>query len=112
MNTPLAMMVSGVTIAQTDFIKLFGKLRSYYIALYKLILLPVITLLIYQFLKIPDIVLLTTVLACACPTAATINLFSIRYEKNYLYASELFALTTILSLLTIPLVMVIANIVV
>lgn len=112
MNTPLAMLVSGVTIAQTDIRKLFGKLRSYYIALFRLIIIPVIVLLVYQLFPLPEIVLMTTVLACACPTAATINLFSIKYDKNYLYASELFTITTILSLLTIPLVMVFANILV
>ncbi len=112
MNTPLAMLVAGATIAQTDILKLFTKLRSYYIAIIKLILLPLITLLVYQLFPIPRVVLLVTALACACPTAATINLFSLRYEKNYLYASELFALTTILSLITIPFVMIIANILV
>lgn len=109
MNTPLAMLVAGVTIAQTDFIKLISKIRSYYIAIIKLLIIPIIMLLIFMQFDIPRIVLLTSILACACPTAATINLFSIRYEKNFIYASELFAITTILSLLTIPLVMFIAN---
>lgn len=112
MNTPLALLVAGVTIGQTDFLKLFGKIRIYYIGLFKLFIIPVITLLLYSLFDIPQIVVLTTTLACACPVAATINLFSIRYEKNYLYASELFAVTTILSLFTIPLVMIIANIMV
>ena len=109
MNTPLAMLVAGVTIAQTDFIKLFGKIRLYYIAFIKLIIIPLAMLFCYQLFPIPQIVLLTTILACACPTAATINLFSIRYDKNYLYASEIFAVTTILSLFTIPLMMIIAK---
>lgn len=112
MNTPLAMLVSGVTIAQTNVIGIFTKLRNYYIAFLKLLLMPVIILLVYRMFHLPNIVLLTTVLACACPTAATINLFSIRYERNYFYASELFTITTLLSLLTIPLVMIIANMIV
>lgn len=111
MNTPLALMVAGVTIAQTDLIKLIKKRRIYYISLLKLLVIPVAVLLLYHLFDIPRIVLLTTVLASACPTAATINLFSIRYDKNYLYASELFAITTILSLITIPLVMIMANVV-
>ncbi len=109
MNTPMAMMVAGVTIAQTNVLNLFNKIRMYYIALFKLILIPVLILLIFMPFPITKIVLLTTVLASACPTAATINLFALRYEKNYLYASELFALTTILSLISIPLVMILAN---
>ncbi len=109
MNTPLAMLVAGVTIAQTDITKLFIKPRIYYITFFKLLFIPVLMLFIFQMFGIPKLVLLTSVLAAACPTAVTVNLFSIRYEKNYLYASELFAVTTILSVVTIPIVMIIAN---
>ncbi len=109
MNTPMAMLVAGVTIAQTDFVKLLGKVRIYYITFFKLLFVPVAMLMLFSLFDIPRLVLLTSVLAAACPTAVTINLFSIRYDKNYLYASELFAVTTILSLVTIPLVMIIAN---
>ncbi len=109
LNTPLALLVAGVTIAQTNFIKIFGKLRIYYIAFLKLLFVPIAMLILFQLFDIPRIVILTSVLAAACPTAATINLFSIKYDKNYLYASELFAMTTILSLITIPLVMIIAK---
>ncbi len=109
MNTPLAMLVAGVTIAQTDILHIFAKPRIYYIALLKLILLPVLMMLLFNLFGLSRIVVLTSILAGACPVAATINLFSIRYEKNYLYASELFAVTTILSMLTIPFVMLLSN---
>jgi predicted permease len=109
MNTPLAMLIAGVTIAQTDYKKLLGKIRIYYIAFFKLLFVPIVMILLFHLFPISRLVLLTSVLAAACPTAATINLFSIRYEKNYLYASELFAVTTVLSLFSIPLVMIFAN---
>lgn len=109
MNTPLAMMVAGVTIAQANLVKLLGKLRIYYISFLKLIFIPVVMLLIFSLFDLSREVLLTSVLAAACPTGATINLFSIRYKKNYLYASEMFAVTTVLSVITIPLVMIVAE---
>jgi hypothetical protein len=109
MNTPLAMLVAGVTIAQTDIKRLLGKARIYYISFLKLLFVPIVMILIYRWVPIPRIVLLSAILVAACPTAATINLFSIRYEKNYLYSSELFAMTTLLSMGTIPLIMMIAN---
>jgi len=109
MNTPLAMMVAGATIAQNDILKLLGKFRIYYISFLKLLFVPLVMLFIYSLFDIPKIVLLTSVLAVSCPTAVTISLFSMRFNKNYLYASELFAMTTILSVITIPLVMAIAG---
>lgn len=111
MNTPLAMLVAGVTIAQTNIIKIFGRIRAFYISLIKLIIIPIGMLLLFHMFDIPKIILLTSVLATACPTGATINLFSLRYDKNYIYASELFAITTILSLITIPFVMIVANLI-
>lgn len=112
MNTPMAMMVAGATIAQTDIKKLIMKARIYYIAFLKLMLVPIAVLCIFSFFDIPRIVLLTVILASACPTAATINLFALRFGKDYKYASEMFAVTTILCSFTIPLVMIIANIIV
>lgn len=109
MNTPLAMLVAGITIAQTDLKKLFFKYRIYYISFLKLLFVPVMMLLLFHLFHLPEVVLLTSVLAAACPTAATVNLFALRYEKNYLYASEIFAISTVLSLITIPTVMFIAN---
>ena len=109
MNTPLAMMVAGVTIAQTDIKKLFCRPRNYYIVFLKMFLVPLTALFVFHFLPIDREVILTSVLAAACPIAATISLFSIRYHKDYIYASELFALTTILSVISIPVIMTIAE---
>ncbi|MDF2842199.1 MAG: putative rane protein [Herbinix sp.] len=109
MNTPLAMLVSGVTIAQTDLIKLFRKIKIFYLTFLKLIFIPVAMLFLFHLFDMERIVLLTSILAAACPTAASVNLFALKYDKNYLYASELFAVTTILSIITIPLVMIVAN---
>lgn len=110
MNTPLAMLVAGVTIAQADLIALLKKFRVYYITFFKLLFMPAMMLLFYSLFDLPRVVLLTSILATACPTAATINLFSIKFDKNYLYASELFAVTTILSMVTIPFIMIFAEI--
>ncbi len=109
MNTPLAMLVAGVTIAQTDVKKLLIKPRIYFISFVKLLLVPIVMLFFFQLFELPNVVLLTSVLAAACPTAVTVNLFSIRYDKNYLYASEVFAISTMASMVTIPIVMYIAN---
>jgi predicted permease len=111
MNTPLAMLVAGVTIAQTDVRKLLVKPRIYYISFVKLLLIPIVMLFIFRLFEMPNVVLLTSVLAAACPTAVTVNLFAIRYEKNFLYASEVFAISTMASMITIPLVMYVANLI-
>ena len=42
-------------------------------------------------------------IATASPTATMCMIFAVKYDKNSTYASELFAVTTLLSLITIPL---------
>lgn len=104
LNTPLAMIIAGVTIAQTDIRKTFIKLRIYYVTAIKLLIIPIALLLLYSRFPIPKEVLITAIVAAACPTGATGTLFAIRYNKNALYASEIFAMTTLLSIATLPLV--------
>lgn len=104
MNTPLAMIVAGVTISQNNIIKSFKNKRLYYISFIKLILIPLLCFLVLLPFDFPNIVLLSTILAVAAPSGATINLFALKYDNNPLYASELFAFTTIFSLVSIPLI--------
>ena len=109
MNTPFAMIIAGVTIGQSNIRKLFGKTRIYLVSFIKLLLIPAVLLLLYSRFQVKEAVLTTAILAAACPTAATGTLFAIRYDKNALYASEIFAVTTIFSLVTIPLIMLLAE---
>ncbi len=105
MNTPLAMIIAGVTIAQTNIWKIFLKLRIYYVVFLKLVFIPLALLFIYSRFPIEIPVLAAAILGAACPTGATCTLFAIRYNKNDLYASEIFGMTTLASLITIPIIM-------
>lgn len=109
MNTPLAMLIAGVTIAQTDIKAVFKKKGIYLVSFLKLIFVPIVLLVVFQFIPSNPIVITTAILAASCPTATTGTLFALRYNKNALYASEIFAFTTILSLFTIPIVMALSE---
>lgn len=109
MNTPFAMLVAGVSIAQTNILKSLKKLRTYWICIIKLLIVPIILLLLLTPFNISKTILLTFILATACPTGASATLFALKYNKDSIYASELFALTTIFSIVTIPLVVTVAE---
>ena len=104
MNTPLAMMIAGFSLAQADLKKILVKFRIYWICLLKLLVVPLATLLFLYFAKIDHAVAYTILIASACPTATNTTLMAIRFNKNYTYASEIFSLSTLLSMITIPLV--------
>lgn len=104
MNTPLAMIVAGATIARIDLRNTVKNLRLYAVAAVKLILMPLVTFAAVGFLPIAPEVKLTIVLSMAAPSAVTCTLFAITHKKNENYAVSIFALTTMLSILTLPLV--------
>ena len=109
MNTPLAMMVAGFSVAQADLKKIFSNLHIYWVSFLKLMVVPLaVTVFLFLFRLDHDIAY-TTLIAASCPTATTMTMMAIRYNKNYTYASEIFAFTTVLSMVTIPVVTFIAG---
>ena len=102
MNTPMAMMIAGISLAETDFLGALKNRRLYLVSAVKLLLLPLIMLGIFSLLPVDSTVLCTILIATACPAATTCTMFALRYNANYRYASEIFAFSTVLSLATIP----------
>lgn len=112
MNTPLAMLIAGSTLAGTDFVKCLKNVRIYFLTVLRLIALPAlcIALLFAAHLLGADTMVITIVLiAMACPSAVITTMFAHRFGGDSVYASEIFAVTTLLSALTIPLVMWISS---
>lgn len=107
-NTPLAMIVAGVSIAQTNIKELIKNIRILKVSLVKLLILPFIITAIFSLLPYGQTIIATSILASACPAATTLIMFSYKYEKKVSYASQLFAATTLLSMITIPIIMLFA----
>ncbi|MDO4323728.1 MAG: AEC family transporter [Lachnospiraceae bacterium] len=103
LNTPLAMMIAGVSVAQTDILKILQNKKIYFLAFVKLLLVPTAALCILTVLPVNSTVACTILIASACPSAATCTMFALRFQRNHRYASEIYALTTVCSLATIPL---------
>ncbi len=103
-NTPMAMIVSGVTISATNVPQLIKNPRLYFICLIKLIIIPAVLAFVMSALSIDEKVKMTIVVAASSPPAAMCTLFCIKYNKNSVYASEIFTAGTILSVLSLPLI--------
>lgn len=102
LNTPLAMIVSGVSMADTDIFAMLKKGGVYRVCLIKLIILPVILSVGLSFLPISSEVRLTILVAASAPPAAMCTLQCLRYGKNNLYSSEIFTAGTIFSAISLP----------
>lgn len=111
MNTPLAMLIAGANLAQSNIVSSLKSLRMYYLCALKLIIFPVIGMLIlyiFNFQSFDFNVPFTVFIGMACPAGTSAIMFAERYNKDSLYATEIFVLTTILSLITIPLLSIFA----
>lgn len=102
MTTPLAMLVAGASIAGSNILKSLKNPRIYLISFLKLIVFPLIGLLIIAFLPAPETAKLITLIEIACPTATIGMMFAITFNKNAEYSSQIFAVTTLLSMATLP----------
>ena len=104
MNTPLAMLVAGVTLGHSHWLGCLKQIRTYYLVLVKLIVIPLVCVLLLSVLPLSPILLMIPLIATACPTGAASTMFALRYNGDSGHASELFAITTVPSILTIPMI--------
>lgn len=111
LNTPLAMIIAGTTIAQANFKKAVTNRRIYFITFLKLILIPLIAVILYAALPFDKTIIGVTLIATASPTAAICTILAVRYNKEPIYASEIFAVTTALLFITLPIMMQCYNII-
>lgn len=104
MTTPLAMLIAGASIASTNLKSCFTNRSIYYVLLIRLLLIPVAAVLVVSLLPVPALPAYVVLTAVACPTGAVCTMLAIRYGQDEGYAAQIFTLTTIVSVVTIPLI--------
>lgn len=109
-NTPLAMIVSGVYLAQSDLLNAMRKKDAWLLSLSRLIVIPLIVMLVFRFLPFGSTAMkLSILLAGACPVASNVAVFAQQYDKDYRKGVEYVCVSTLLSILALPLVIFVAN---
>ena len=104
LNTPLAMMASGISVAQANILGALKNPRVYLTVFSRIIILPLLTLVMCLFCGfISEEVRIVVLLLAAAPSAAMCTLQCQKLGLNDTYASQIFALSTILSVGTLPL---------
>ena len=109
-NTPLAMIVSGVYLAQSDLLNAMRKKDAWLLSLARLIVIPLIVMLVFRFLPFGSTAMkLSILLAGACPVGSNVAVFAQQYDKDYRKGVEYVCVSTLLSILALPLVIFVAN---
>ena len=106
LNTPIAMMVNGVYLAKVDLKKMVTRKKAYGVSAIRLLVVPAISALILML--VPNTYLdlkLAILIATACPVGSNVAVYAQLHGKDYGYAVETVVMSTILSVISIPLVL-------
>ena len=109
MNTAMGMFVAGAALAEAHPLAALKKRRIYAAFAAKLLVMPALSVAVMLVFRAPEPVYYTVAVAAACPVATTCTMMAMRYDRNYHYASELYVLMTLLSMVSIPAVIALAE---
>lgn len=109
-NTVLAMIILGYYLSKVQLRGLFADVRLYLFSALRLLVVPAVTILV--FLPFPFArgeITLITLIAAATPIASSTAIFAQKFDQDYCRAVSYVCLSTILSVATLPLVMLFAE---
>lgn len=104
LNTPLAMFLLGTYLARNNFKKAVAESGIYIVTIIKLIVFPLIAVFLFCLIGTDSFLATTLVLSAACPAAAISPIFAEKFDMDTGYPSQIVSVTTLISILTIPLV--------
>lgn len=109
LNTPMAMIMFGTYLANTDLLGMFRRKENYGVAALKLLILPLAGIGILWLCGVRGTLLLTAAVLFSAPTANNTVMFSAKYGRDTGTASKVCGLTSVLSILTMPICIALAN---
>ena len=107
-NAGLAMIILGAYLAEAKIVELIRDKWIYFASFLRLLVMPLITLGILWFAPLEQAIKLVLFITFATPSGALTAMFSQKYGKDYEYAVGLVATSTLLSLVTMPIMMALA----
>ncbi len=103
MVTPLAMIITGVTMAETKLLSVLKKGILWRTLLVRHIVVPCIGLGIFLLCHFHGTAAMVTLIQEACPVASITTMLAIEYDSDAEYAAGLVVISTLLSILSLPL---------
>ena len=112
LNTPLAMFIIGIYLAQTKPAAMIKKRKLYVLSAVRLLLIPLVSMLVLFFLPAEFAEMkMALLIAAACPTGSNVVVYAQLYDSDYSYAVETVIISTLLSIITLPLIVQLADLV-
>ena len=106
---PVCMIMLGMTMTEVNWKEIFSHSRIYLITALKMIVTPLFVLLLLKYsplasmVKDGQMILLISLMAVITPSATTVVQLAQLYDEEPVYASTINVMTTIVSIVTMPL---------
>lgn len=104
LNTPLAMMILGIYFAQEDLRTLFTVPAVYRVCAVRLLLVPIASLALLLLIPAHAELRLALLIAASAPIGANVAVYAQIHGGDYAYASKTVVLSTLFSLVTLPVI--------
>ena len=110
-NTPMAMMIIGASLAHIDILAAFSKPRLYRVALLRLIVMPLVFIALSLVVPISRMLAGICVIVAAMPIAGNCSMLSDIYTPEDMTSSHAVIVTTLFSGVTLPLLVIVMSLV-
>ena len=100
---PAALLIIGSSMAQVPIRRMFGNPAIYMMSVLRLILVPLLILYLLRLCSVDETIANINVVLSAMPVASYGTLFCIQFQKGEIIMAEGTFLTTLLSVISIPL---------
>ena len=111
LNTPLPMLIIGFYLADTDLKAALRDWRSYAAIGLRLLVVPLTALGILYLCGVRGTLLVSMIIAASAPVAASTTMFATKYDSDTGLSVNLVSLSTLLSLITMPLIVALAQVI-
>ena len=109
-NSPLAMIVFGTFLANSSFKNMFAKKEIYFVSFLRLVLIPLCMLGIFYVCGVRGSLLVAMIISASAPTATNTAMYAAKYENDTALGSEIAAQSSVLSIITMPVVVALASV--
>lgn len=108
LNAPVAMIILGIYLGEIRFLEIFDDVRAWWCASVRLAVIPLITMVAFKVLFPGRFEMAQALLICAsAPVGSNVAVYAQKLDKDYSYAVKIVCLSTVLSIVTIPLILLV-----
>ena len=106
-TVPMSLLVIGFSMGSVSLGDAFKNRDLYLMSLVRNLLVPVLTWAVLRLLTDDPVLLATCMLLAASPSAVMVTVFAIQFERDSVFAAEGVLQSTVLSIVTIPLLLLV-----